>query len=457
MSDSRQLLELYRSGRDDAATALFDRYAARLLALANCRIGAKLKRRIEAEDVIQSAYRSFFVGAQQGAYEVTHTGDLWRLLAAITLKKLYRHIEKQMAGKRSIHREMALNELTDQISSAEPSAAEVVAVVEEVQRLFNALSHEDRMVYTAALAGKPADEIARSINRSERTVRRVLAEIRDKAETRLLSAGRHIATSDNSSIPPNVTLRFDDYVLEQMLASGGMGKVFRARDQRTGELVAIKALHKSRQYDERAVARFAQEAHILSTLQHPNLVTVRGLGRFPSGGHFMVMDLIEGADLQHRLQCGPLRTDDAIRVVHAVAEAVNFAHSRGIIHCDLKPANVLVREDGHVFVTDFGFAHLTSADAGNVYGAGGTFGYIAPEILIPGSAPSPAADIYSLGALLWTLGTGQPPSSDPSSGGIEDSLLAEISRRCLSVTPGARYPSVGELIGALSKHPALPY
>ena len=98
--NSQQLLEMYQAGENEAATVLFDRYVARLIALARSRIGARLRRRIDPEDVIQSAYRSFFVHARVGEYQLQKTGDLWRLLAGITLHKLYGQIEKHTAGKK---------------------------------------------------------------------------------------------------------------------------------------------------------------------------------------------------------------------------------------------------------------------------------------------------------------------------------------------------------------------
>ena len=109
MSDpkSHELLDQFLAGNSEAAAAIFDRYVERLLALARTRIGVKLRRRVDPEDVVQSAYRSFFVHAQNSEYQLDRSGDLWRLLARTTMNKLYGQIEKQTAAKRSIDREVA--------------------------------------------------------------------------------------------------------------------------------------------------------------------------------------------------------------------------------------------------------------------------------------------------------------------------------------------------------------
>src|SRR5262249_52345354 len=130
--NSQELLQLYQDGQSEAATAIFDRYVARLIALARNRIGPKLKRRVDAEDIVQSAFRSFFVHAKGDDYQLVQSGDLWRLLASITLNKLHHRIEKQTAAKRSIHREAPTNIPIVNAKTPEPSAAEVIALYEEL-------------------------------------------------------------------------------------------------------------------------------------------------------------------------------------------------------------------------------------------------------------------------------------------------------------------------------------
>ncbi len=121
-----------------------------------------------------------------------------------------------------------------------------------------------------------------------------------------------------------------------------MARNYRATAKRTGKTVAVKALHKARQHDDRAVARFVQEAQILSTLRHSRIVGVEGLGQFAGGGYFLVMDFVDGTDLQARLPSGRLPVMKAVSILRDVASAVQHAHDHGGIHCDLKPANVLI-------------------------------------------------------------------------------------------------------------------
>ncbi len=446
--NSQQLLELYQDGHSEAATAIFDRYVARLIALVRRRIGSKLKRRIDAEDVVQSAYRSFFVHAKGSAYQLAEVGDLWRLLASITLNKLHKQIEKQTAAKRSIRLEEPADISTTNVVAPEPSAAEVVAIAEELHLAINRLSDKERMVVVYHLQGQSVAEISDSFDKSERTVRRLLASAIEKVEQQLLATTSAETPLRLVVTDHNAPLQYSDYVLENLLGAGGMGKVFRAREVKTERTVAVKTLHKSWQADVRAIAQFVQESNILAKLKHPNIVGVQGLGRFPAGGYFIVMDFVDGTSLQAQLKDCPLPVADALAIIKQVADAIGYAHENGIVHCDLKPANILLSKAGHVTVTDFGFAFVAAATPVNLLnGIGGTLGYIAPEILQSHNKPTPAADIYALGALLWLLVTGILPSD---SFAIENSNkelapVAKIVRCCLSRDPRERFQNAKEL------------
>lgn len=446
--NSQELLQMYQDGQSKAATVIFDRYVARLIALARSRIGAKLSRRVDAEDIVQSAYRSFFVHAKGDEYQLNKAGDLWRLLASITLHKLYGQIEKHTAAKRSIYHEEPTDMATAAATAPEPSADEVVAIVEELHLVIQELPPEERLVVTGTLQGQSNIEISRSVEKSERTVRRLLASVKRKIEQRLLQSDTTDFESRTSALEHDAPLCYSDYILEQLLGSGGMGKVFRARVKDTQKKVAIKALHKKRQSDERAVSQFVQEAQVLAKLRHTNIVRVEGLGRFPGGGYFMVMDYIDGVDLQSQLELHPFPIQDALAIVKYVASAIGHAHENGIIHCDLKPGNILQNKNGNVLVTDFGFAFLKASGAATMRNSiGGTVGYIAPEIINCRSFPKPTSDIYSLGVLLWTLITGTLPEKPFILCSAENGLasISRIVRRCLSDDPQKRYQTTTEL------------
>jgi len=450
--NSRELLAHYLAGDDAAATSLFQRYVARLTALARSRIGQRLQRRIDPEDVVQSAYRSFFLHAQTGDYEVAEAGDLWRLLAAITLHKLHRQVERHTAGKRNLEREANSSLLAAEALTPEPTAAEVVALCEGLEQAINDLAYDERAALGGLLAGRSVEDLAAVLGKTDRTARRVVVRLREKLEQRLLGDALQGSPQRSELADIHAPLRYEDYLLEQLLGAGGMGKVFRARERATGRAVAVKALHKARQRDARAVALFAQEAQILARLDHPAIVRVHGLGRFPSGGYFLAMDLVEGIDLQSQLGRG-LAPQEALRIAIEIGEAVRHAHERGVIHCDLKPANVLLARTGRVFVSDFGFAHLVAQASTTRLLLGGTLGYVAPELL-RGEKPTPAADIYSFGVLLAAMlvARAEAPGSSPPAG-ESPAEVAMLGKRCSAHAAEQRPASMNAIVAELRRLP----
>src|SRR5262245_54878689 len=186
--NSHELLKLAQSGDSGAAAVIFDRYVERLLALARSRLAPKLRRRIDAEDVVQSAYRSFFVHAENQEFVLNESGDLWRLLVRITLNKLYSQAEKHTAARRNIRREQETeNDLPDDPVAVEPTAAEVVALTERLQLAIKALDPTEQRVLNASLSGDTVEAIAVSEKKSPRTVRRLLAHTRQRIEKQLVA------------------------------------------------------------------------------------------------------------------------------------------------------------------------------------------------------------------------------------------------------------------------------
>jgi RNA polymerase sigma factor (sigma-70 family) len=188
-------LELYRRVQEKdeaAATELFHRYLERLLAIVRVRLSAKLARRIDPEDVLQSAYRSFFAGATDGRFELNRSGDLWNLLAAITLNKLHRQIEHHRASRRNFVAEngatgrgLFLYPLPAEALAKDPAPEEAISLIEEVQSVMLDLKRDQREILEMRLQGSPISEIAQLKNCSERTVRRVLGKIKDRLKYRL--------------------------------------------------------------------------------------------------------------------------------------------------------------------------------------------------------------------------------------------------------------------------------
>lgn len=303
---------------------------------------------------------------------------------------------------------------------------------------------------------------------------RLLAEIDDE----LLADGATAPQADvpvsvvSAAVDPRAPLPWSDYVLQEHLGSGGFGKVYRAIQKSLDRFVAVKALHKSRQRDPQAVDQFVQEARLLARLDHRGIVGVHGLGRYPGGGYFLVLDWIDGQDLQRRLDHGSASVDEAVWITSSVAEAIHHAHQRGVIHGDLKPSNVLVDESGQVHVTDFGLGRLTPGPADSATPpsvGGGTLAYMSPEAS-RGEEVGGAVDVYGLGALLYALLTSQPPRQGSDEVAIWSELesgrvpirpsfvrseipghLDEIVMKCLDADPKARFPNAAGVIESLSK------
>ena len=178
----------WRAGDQAAAAELFERYADRLIALARSRLSAKVACRVDPEDVVQSAYRSFFAGARDGRYDLQRGGDLWRLLLAITLHKLYRQVQQHQRQKRAVDREHRLGaglgfvDLHAHMQAHAPSPVEAVALADELEQFMRRLDALHRGVLELRLQGYTLEEIARRTDRTERTVRRVLDRIKQQFE-----------------------------------------------------------------------------------------------------------------------------------------------------------------------------------------------------------------------------------------------------------------------------------
>jgi RNA polymerase sigma factor (sigma-70 family) len=184
------LVARWRRGDQRAAQELFERYVAQLVALARSRLSAKMAQRVDPEDVVQSAYRSFFVNARAGRYELHRGGDLWRLLVATMLHKLQDQVKRHQAGKRNVDLEQrfgsedSLYGIQPEALSGTPSPLEALTLVDEVEDMMRRLDPLQRRVLELRLEGHNLDEIAAAIERCPQTVRRTLERIKRDLEQR---------------------------------------------------------------------------------------------------------------------------------------------------------------------------------------------------------------------------------------------------------------------------------
>jgi eukaryotic-like serine/threonine-protein kinase len=243
------------------------------------------------------------------------------------------------------------------------------------------------------------------------------------------------------------------YRLVRRIATGGMGEVWQADDTVLGRRVALKVLVEELAADDRATRRFVREARATARLAHPNVARVYDFGR-DGGAPFLVMELLEGETLAARLASGPLPPAEAVRVAAAVADALDAAHRRGIVHRDVKPSNVMLTRDGEVKVLDFGIA-AAADETHSTTGSGlyATVAYVSPE-RVAGEPTTPASDVYSLGAVLYELLCGRPPFSGPSPALVARAHLHDqpVPVRQLAPWVPARLAEACE--AALAKDPA---
>ncbi len=265
--------------------------------------------------------------------------------------------------------------------------------------------------------------------------------------------------------------RLGPYEILGPLGTGGMGRVFRARDVKLDRPVAIKVLRDDYAQDPDWLARFEREARLLATLNHPGIATVHGLDEV-DGLRYLVMELVPGQTLAQRLARGPLPADEALAVGKQIAEGLEAAHDKGIIHRDLKPGNIMLTPDGKVKVLDFGLAKSAEPVAPTDESTApyeaqtregvivGTPAYMAPE-QARGQPLDRRCDLWALGCILYEAVTGRPAFPGQTASDIMAAVLerspawealpaglppraADLLRRCLQKDPQKRQRDAGD-------------
>ena len=275
-------------------------------------------------------------------------------------------------------------------------------------------------------------------------------------------------------MPLGSHVRLGAFEIIRLLGAGGMGEVYRARDTRLDREVALKVLPAETLTDETARARLLHEARLASKLNHPHVCTIHEVGE-AEGQLYVAMELVDGEPLSAILAAGALPVERVLRYGRQVADALAHAHERGIIHRDLKSANVLITTDGRAKVLDFGLAKrvageewATATTVGQpaFTAAGviaGTLAYMAPEQL-RGKPADARSDIWALGIVLYELAAGTQPFRGLTGFEVSSAILdhappplppavpaslAAVIERCLAKEPGQRYQRAGEVRAAL--------
>jgi serine/threonine protein kinase len=258
---------------------------------------------------------------------------------------------------------------------------------------------------------------------------------------------------------------FAGHVVEELVGRGGMGVVYRARHRVLDRVAALKLIAPELLADASVQRRFAEEAATVGSITHPNIVPLHDAGETNEGVPYMFMHFVDGTDL-HTLvrRAGPLPPMEAARIAAELGDALDTVHDAGFVHRDVKPRNVLIGGDGHVYLGDFGLAREMNCRSG-MTGTGywvGTADYVAPE-QICGAPANRRNDVYGLGGLLFFALTGQRPyecsddwekllahvyQSPPSPSQVRPGLpraMDSVISRALAKAPGDRFASTGDL------------
>ncbi len=261
-------------------------------------------------------------------------------------------------------------------------------------------------------------------------------------------------------------MKYGRYEIVDELGSGTMGVVYKAHDPQIDRMVALKILRSDRVVSQDFVLRFLREAKAIGRISHPNIVTVYDVGQ-DHGTIYIAMEYLEGRPLNEVIKGRTLPVEEAVDMCVQVAEALGYAHSRGITHRDIKPSNIILTPDNRIKLTDFGIARIEDPDAAQQTQAGDILGtpvYMAPEQVM-GQKADARTDLYALGVIVYEMVVGkrpfgggniaaifrsithEPPEDPMNKGSLDNRLMADLILKSLSKDPANRFQS-GEAMAA---------
>ena len=253
------------------------------------------------------------------------------------------------------------------------------------------------------------------------------------------------AAIQDPALDPHLQKTYGTYRVESWLASGGMGTVYRARDERLDRIAALKFLPPNRVGDAAARERLMREARAASALDHPNICTIFGVDETSAGEPFIAMALYDGETVAARIARGAVPVAESVRITTQVARGLVYAHSRGIAHRDLTPRNLMLTAGGIPKILDFGLASATIP--GEKHGASGTVPYMSPE-QVRQEELDPRTDVWSLGVVWYEMLTGQRPFQGDDASGTIRAIQAAAPKPIRELRPEVPRP-VAALIGRM--------
>ena len=393
---------------------LWARYEVRLIALVASRLNRKYRDGIAPEDVVQSAMGSFFRVTRSGtnpSIKLESAASAWNILATFVRRKLSRALERETALKRGGGRtRVSLDDLECDMSE-NTSKTEADEILADVHSL---LKQDQIQLLELLLENATQQEIAKQLGIDERTVRRRITALREIVTAGLASNDERNAPSATPIVDinlPNICYR--EFVLGKLVGSGALGKVYRARLQYDGQIVAVKFMHRHLWSSSDSRLSFLREIDHASKIHHPRVVKYLGWGQSPHGGPYLVCEYVDGQPLTN---VKPNDASTSVQWLAQICEAVAAAHQAGVVHGDLTPNNILVDTHGRIVITDFGFATNTHSQPIDheelelIASPGGTLGFAAPEQISSAFGTiSFATDIYAIGGIAFYLLTGHSP------------------------------------------------